>query len=460
MPSSKSVIVVGAGISGLACSYRLKQRGMDVTLLDAGPKPGGLIGSVTTDGFVFESGPQSFQLTGALSALVRELNLESGLQTADNKAPRYILKHGRLEQIPMSPQAMLTSQFLSLGSRFKVASEPFRRSKPPAEEESVAAFVRRKFGHEILEYLVSPFVSGVYAGDPEKLSLKAAFPTLDEWERRYGSVIRGAKKSRAAAAGAEPSASRPSLCSFATGVAALPRALAARLGERFGANVKATAVSAADGGFAIHAAHGDSATSLNAAAVVFATPAYAALDIVRPFSPKLATILGAIAYAPVAVVAAGYRRMQISDALYGFGFLVPRAEKIRTLGTIYNSSLFPGRAPENSVTLTSFIGGATDLEIANLAESEIANIAHRDNAQILKISGSPMVTQMWKWNRALPQYNLGHGHIVESLRAVLRETPGIFLAGNYLEGPAVGKCVETGYKTADEVESYLSRGAR
>jgi oxygen-dependent protoporphyrinogen oxidase len=460
MPSNKSVIVVGAGLSGLACAYKLKQRGLEVMLLDAGRKPGGLIGSVTTDGFVFESGPQSFQLTDTLAALVRELKLESALQTADSKAPRYVLKHGQLEQIPMSPQAMLTSQFLSLGSRFKIASEPFRRSKPPVEEESVAAFVRRKFGHEILEYLVSPFVSGVYAGDPEKLSLKAAFPTLDEWERQYGSVIRGAKKSRAAAAsGVEQAASRPSLCSFTTGVSALPRALAANLGERFGANVKATAVEAADSGFALHASHGDSATVLNASAVVFATPSYAALDIVRPFSPKLATILGAIAYAPVAVVAAGYRRMQVSDALIGFGFLVPRAEKIRTLGTIYNSSLFSGRAPENSVTLTSFIGGATDLEIAQLAESEIANIAHRDNAKILQISGSPMVTQVWKWNRALPQYNLGHGHIVESLRTVLRETPGVFLAGNYLEGPAVGKCVETGYKTADEVESYLSRSA-
>jgi len=149
MPSNKSVIVVGAGLSGLACAYKLKQRGLEVMLLDAGRKPGGLIGSVTTDGFVFESGPQSFQLTDTLAALVRELKLESALQTADSKAPRYVLKHGQLEQIPMSPQAMLTSQFLSLGSRFKIASEPFRRSKPPVEEESVAAFVRRnhRFAH-------------------------------------------------------------------------------------------------------------------------------------------------------------------------------------------------------------------------------------------------------------------------------------------------------------------------
>jgi oxygen-dependent protoporphyrinogen oxidase len=456
MPSSKSVIVVGAGISGLACAYRLRQRGLDVTLLEAGDAPGGLIGGTRSDGFLFESGPQSFQLTDALSAVVRDLGIESELQTADAKAPRYVLKRGRLEKIPMSPPAMLTSQFLSLGSRWKIASEAFRHSRPPTEEESVAAFVRRKFGHEILEYLVSPFVSGVYAGDPEKLSLKAAFPTLDEWERQYGSVIRGAKMSRSVETSVKSSTSRPSLCSFSSGVSALPQALAANLGERFHATTKVTSVAAASNGFLLSTSNNSSATTLSSSAVVLATPAYAAVEILRPFSPELAIILAAIAYAPVAVVAAGYRRKQIDDPLYGFGFLVPRAEKRRTLGTIFNSSLFPGRAPEHCVSVTSFIGGATDLEIANLAESEIAEIAYRDNAKILQISGPPVAQKVWKWNRALPQYNLGHGHIVESLRAVQRETPGLFLAGNYLEGPAVGKCVENGYKTADAVEASLN----
>ena len=456
MPSSKSVIVVGAGISGLACAYRLRQRGADVTLLEAGDIPGGLIGGERTDGFLFESGPQSFQLTETLSTLVRELKLESELQAADAKAPRYVLKRGRLEKIPMSPPAMLTSQFLSLGSRLRIASEAFRHTRPPSEEESVAAFVRRKFGHEILEYLVSPFVSGVYAGDPEKLSLKAAFPTLDEWEREYGSVIRGAKKSRSDETSAKPSTSRPSLCSFSSGVSALPRALATSLGASFHAVTKVEGIAAAERGFALSASNNGSATAVSGSAVVLATPAYAAVEILRPFSPKLATILAAIAYAPVAVVAAGYRRQQVDDPLYGFGYLVPRTEKIRTLGTVYNSSLFPGRAPEHHVTLTSFVGGATDLEVAKLPESEIAEVAYRDNAKILQIAGPPVAQKVWKWNRALPQYNLGHGHIIESLRAIQRETPGLFLAGNYLEGPAIGKCVENGYKTADAAEAYLN----
>ena len=213
-PDSRQIVVIGGGISGLACAYRLQQRGVPVTLLEASDNPGGLIGTVEKDGFLFESGPQSFQGTENLLQLIGELGIESELCTADPKAPRYVLREGKLVKIPMSPQEILGTSLLGLGSRWKVVSEPFRKTAPPSEEESVAKFVRRKFGHEILEYLVSPFVSGVYAGDPEKLSLRAAFPTLEEWEREYGSVLRGAMKSRSAQRHEKKSAGAPPLCSF------------------------------------------------------------------------------------------------------------------------------------------------------------------------------------------------------------------------------------------------------
>src|ERR1700675_2656710 len=239
MKNPTQVAVIGAGISGLPCAYRLQQLGTDVTVFESNSAAGGMIDSVEKDGFLFEAGPQSFQGTPELLELIRELGLEAQLQKADPRAPRYVLLHSHLRKIPMSPQALLASTLLNPVSRWKIASEPFKKSQPPTEEESVAAFVRRKFGNEILEYLVAPFVSGVYAGDPEKLSLKAAFPTLDEWEREYGSVLRGAMKSRPAK---EQRTAPPPLCSFAHGAATLPRAMATKLGDALQYETRAAAV--------------------------------------------------------------------------------------------------------------------------------------------------------------------------------------------------------------------------
>jgi oxygen-dependent protoporphyrinogen oxidase len=460
MNNPTQVTVIGAGISGLACAYRLQQLGLDVAVFEANDSPGGMIESVEQNSALFEAGPQSFQGTPALLALIRELGLESQLQKADPRAPRYVLLHGHLRKIPMSPQALLASTLLNPISRWKIASEPFKKSRPPTEEESVATFVRRKFGHEILEYLVAPFVSGVYAGDPEKLSLKAAFPTLDEWERQYGSVLRGAMKSRPPK---EQRTGAPPLCSFRHGVAALPRAMAVKLGDAIQCDTRAVSVDfanagqRADGGAAcqLRIVRNGQEQSASAGAVVIATPAYAAAHLLDTFSPHLAQTLSGIAYAPVAVVACTYYRQQVGDPLEGFGFLVPRGEKVRTLGTVWNSSLFPGRAHEGSVTITSFIGGATDPEIMNLHEENIAAIVTEENARILGITGPPVEVAVWKYPRALPQYNLGHGHIVATIRDAERASPGLFFAGNYLEGPAVGKCIENGFQTAEAVSKYL-----
>jgi protoporphyrinogen/coproporphyrinogen III oxidase len=455
MPGPRHVIVIGAGLSGLACAHRLNQLGAEVTVLEASDLAGGLLGTIRKDGFLFESGPQSFQVTEILRDLIRELGIESELQKADPSAARYILLHGRLQKIPTSPQAMLTSSLLGPGSRWKILSEPFRKTRPPAAEESVASFARRKFGNEILEYLVGPFVSGVYAGDPEVLSLKAAFPSLDEWEREYGSVLRGAKKARTRKGPSEPE----SLCSFQQGVATLPSAMAAKLGDHLHTQTRAISLNRiGTPGNPTHEVRIERAVGLEtmqAAAIVVATPAYVSAHLIESMSAQLGHTLSGIAYAPVAVVAAGYYQQQVGEPMNGFGFLVPRTEKLHTLGTVWNSSLFPGRAPRGAVTLTSFTGGATNPEIAAEPEGEIAKIIQSENEHILKIIGSPVTSAVWKYPRALPQYNLGHGHVVEQIRDAERKLPGIFFAGNYLEGPSVGNCVENGFRTADAVQNYL-----
>jgi oxygen-dependent protoporphyrinogen oxidase len=319
----------------------------------------------------------------------------------------------------------------------------------------VASFARRKFGNEILEYLVGPFVSGVYAGDPELLSLKAAFPSLDEWEREYGSVLRGAKKARTRKGPSEPE----SLCSFQQGVATLPIAMAAKLGDRLQTQTRAISLNligtAGNETHEVRIERAVGSETMQAAAIVVATPAYVSAHLIESISAQLGHTLCGIAYAPVAVVAAGYYQQQVGEPMNGFGFLVPRTEKLHTLGTVWNSSLFPGRAPRGAVTLTSFTGGATNPEIAAEPEGEIAKIIQSENEHILKIIGSPVTSAVWKYPRALPQYNLGHGHVVEAIRDAERLLPGIFFAGNYLEGPSVGKCVENGFRTADAVQSYL-----
>lgn len=451
-----SVAVIGGGISGLVCAYRLHKLGANVLLLEQSERTGGLIGTVEQDGFLFETGPQSVQGTDALLDLIPELGLEEELCKADPKAPRYVLRHGRLQKIPLSPQALLTTSLLGAGSRWKIFSEMFRSTRPPDEEETIAAFVRRKFGHEILEYLVAPFVSGVYAGDPEKLSLRAAFPSLEEWEREYGSVLRGAMKSRPTNGARK---GPPPLCSFRRGLATLTQTLATKLGDRVQTGVRADEVRRAgsngSSGFEVRITQDGKQHAIMAKTLVLATPAYIASRLIAPLRESLAQMLSGVAYAAVAVVGAGYYDRQASAPIEGFGVLIPRAEKYRTLGTVWSSSLFTGRAGAGKFVMTSFAGGATDPGLIDKSEREIAAIVERENGRMLAISGPPIASAVWKHPKALPQYNLGHGHVVEAIGDGERAIPGLFFAGNYLHGPAVGKCVEQAIQTASAVNTYL-----
>jgi len=452
--SDAQVTVVGGGISGLACAYRLRQLGLAVTLLEAHDRVGGLVGSVERDGFLFDFGPQSFQGTDALLGLIGELGLEGELLRADPAAPRFVLLHGQLREVPMSPQAVLTSSLLGAGTRLKILAEAFRRTQPPEEDESIASFVRRKFGQEILEYLVAPFVSGVYAGDPEKLSLRAAFPSIDEWERRYGSVLRGAMKSRP-----KNRTRPPPLCSFRRGMRTLAEAFARNLGDSVKTSSRVVAIRLPERGvggeYHLRVVRAAREADISSAAIVLAVPADVAAQLIGPLSSVLSHALSGIAYAPVAVVAAGYYGKQIGHPLRGFGFLVPRREKLHTLGTVWNSSLFVGRAGEGRRTLTSFAGGATNAQMVSRTDDEIAQIVQDENARVLQIAGPPIASAVWRYARALPQYNLGHGRVVGQIRARAREIRGLFLTGNYLEGPSLGKCVENGYATAEAVRDSL-----
>jgi protoporphyrinogen/coproporphyrinogen III oxidase len=448
----RQVIIVGAGISGLACALRLSELGVTVRVLDAAENPGGLISTVQHEDFLFESGPQSFQLTSELRKLIHYAGCESELVEADPRTPRYILRGGKLYPAPMSPPSLLTTSLLGMSSKVRILSEPFRRSAPAAGDESFADFVRRKFGTEILEHLAGPFVSGVFAGDPEKLSLRSSFPSLALWEEEYGSVIRGAMKSRG-----QGERVRPTLASFRSGMSTLLKSIAQKLGGAIASGVAINSIQHSPEGWTLRCSDSANAETLSASAVVLATPAYAAAKLVAPSAERLAKTLTGIPYAPVAVVAQGYRHDHVRHVLNGFGFLVPRTEKLRTLGVIWNSSLFPGRCPEDSVLMTCFLGGATDPQILAMDDVQIANQVHQDIGGVLQISAPPVAQHVWRHTHALPQYNLGHVQKVAAIRDDLSALRGLFIAGNYLDGPSIGSCVLQGFRTAQSVQDYLSR---
>jgi protoporphyrinogen/coproporphyrinogen III oxidase len=443
---------VGAGISGLTCAYALKKSGQNVLLLEASARPGGVIQSVEENGYLFEQGPQSFSSTAELAELCDDLQLTPGVVAAPHGAPRYVLIDGKLVQVPMSP-ALLVSGLLSWNTKFLFLRDALGKTSPPTEEESIATFVRRKFSAELLERLVGPFVSGVYAGDPEQLSLRAAFPKLYEAEKAAGSVVRGAVKLGKAEGQktVKRPRPRPRLLSFRTGNEALVRALAANLGASLRCNVTVAELNRATGSFQLRIRSAEGEQELSCARMVLATPTTTAAELLSNVAPSACGGLQKISYAPVAVVSLGYRTEQIRHSMKGFGFLVPRSAGIRTLGTVWNSSLFPGRAPQGQVLLTSFIGGATDRTATSLSPEELAATIHREISPLLRISGEPVTLRVTRYARAIPQYNLGHLDRLKSIQDAITAVPGLWMVGNYWKGPAIGACVEHALSVAEAV---------
>jgi len=453
--SAAPVIVIGGGISGLACAFRLKQLGIPTVLFEKSDRCGGVISTAEENGFLFEFGPQGVLLTPAVAELVEAVGMAAEMLRANPRAPRFIYHGGKLVPAPMSPPALLKSSLLDVATKWRLASEPLRHNHPPEFDESVAAFVRRKFGASLLDNLVAPFVSGVFAGDPEQLSLRAAFPQVHEWEKRHGSVLRGAIKQMRQKP--KDGGGRPGLVSFRRGVGSLIDALRAQLGKGVHSGVAVNSVTRGDEGsgarFTLEIERGEHRETIAASTVIIATEPHAAANLLRPISLQFCKLLDPIPMVPVAMVAVGYRRGAVGHSLDGFGFLVPRKEGLRTLGTVWNSSLFPGRAPQGYVAMTSFVGGATEPEITTRPKEQIAAAVHEELAKVLQIREQPVVQRVQRYERGLPQYNIGHIARIEELGELCRENRGIYLAGNYLTGPSFGTCVERAFQVSREIEA-------
>lgn len=448
------VLVIGGGISGLACAYSLRKSGVAAELVEAAPRPGGVIQSASRDGFLCELGPQSFSGTASLRELCTDLGIADQLLVAPPRAPRYLLIDGRLCPAPLSPAAFFLSGLFDFATKLALVRDIFGKTTPPDSDESVADFVRRKFSGQLLERLVGPFVSGVYAGDPARLSLRSSFPMLHEAEKSSGSLIRGmlhiAKQK-------EGPRERPSLQTFREGNETLVRALAAKLGDALHTNSRVKEISTQnDRTYLVQLETPGSAQSISAKSVIFAIPTDLAASLLTPLDPSFGSALNPIEYAAVAVVSLGYRKDDLGHSLDGFGFLIPRSAGLRILGCVWNSSLFPDRAPEGHALLTSFVGGATDPAAGKLSPQELIPLVHRELAPLLSLKSDPVFSNANLWPRALPQYNLGHSSRLAELTITRSRFPGLFFTGNYLQGPAIGSCLDQAVATSSEVLRHLN----
>lgn len=446
MPESRDVLVVGAGISGLTAAFHLVRRGLDVAVVEASDRVGGAIQTLRDGPWVFEQGPNTvLESRPAVGRLVREASLEDEELTASPEAKkRYLWMGERLVALPSGPLSFLTTPLFPLSAKLRLLREPWIGRAPEGTEESIAEFVRRRLGRAFLDYAVGPFVSGVYAGDPERLSVRWALARIHALERDHGSLIRGAlAKRKGARSGFGPGGG---MISMADGLEALPRRLA-RAVEEVRTGVPCRSLRPAGGAFEVETGAG----TLRAREVVLAVPADALARILDEATGGRSRAFAEIPYAPVAVACYGFRREDVGHPLDGFGFLAPREESLRVLGCLFPSSLFPGRAPEGHAALAAFAGGRTDPGVLDLDDDGLHRAVLADLDRSLGLAGEPVVRHLARWPRAIPQYEVGHGRFVELARALERELPGLHLAGNFRGGVSVPDCIQNATDLAERI---------
>ena len=460
------VAVIGGGISGLAAAHRLGQRGVPVTLFEAAARTGGAIGSERADGFLVERGPNALQEPSpALAALVCGLGLEGQRVFAREAARRrYVVRRGRLVPLPRSPAELLRSALLSPAAKLRLLREPFVEPAPLEREESVAGFVRRRLGAEILDYGFDPYIAGTFAGVPGRLSVRFALPRLYALERAHGSLVRslvgggGAEQRGQEGRGGRrrtgPDAGRhrpPSrLYSFRGGLQALTDALHARLAGAVRLNTPVRGVRPTGDGWAVTVLDAGRAATEHFDAVVYAAPLHR-LGQLNLETPIDVGPLASVYHPPLSVLALGYRREDVRHPLDGFGLLVPSVEPFGVLGTLFSSTLFPDRAPEGQVLLTTFLGGARRPELARASTETLLATTQRDLRALLGVAGEPTFVRHVYWPRSIPQYELGYGRL-EAIMGRLEAThPGFFMAGSYRGGIGVGDALRSGFEAAARV---------
>lgn len=413
------IAIIGAGISGLALALELQKRGLSYRLFEAGEEVGGVIRSRREGPYLREIGPNSLLVDQPLLTYIDELGLTPALRFSKpvSKA-RYVYREGAYRKLPSGPLSLLFGRYFSWKTIRAIWNERNNRTLSPPGE-TLAAFFRRRFSQEIVDYALTPFVTGVYAGDPEKLLVAETFPSLVEYEKKYGSVLRGFLK--AAGAG------RRQTVSFREGMQMLPQAIASRL-TALNLNDPVEALTRTGSNWTVAARSG----TYNATAVVLATDTLTAARLLKTTFPDTAEAIGKIDYPPMTAVHTVYKRAEVAHPLDGFGGLNPKAENRFCAGHIWNSSTFEDRCPADEVLLTTFVGGRLSPQNAAMPDEITLRNVRQEHQQAFGISGKPVQQWLARWERAIPQYDAAYLAAKASVGAL--EQSGVFVCANWYGG--------------------------
>jgi len=437
-------IVIGAGISGLTAAHKLLQAGKDVIVLESSANAGGKIITERIDGYLLEAGPNSLRIENQETVdLIEEAGLANReLEASPNAKKRFILKNGQWVKIPAGTSEAISTPLLSIAGKLRVFLDPFV-PKTNLNDESASSFIQRRLGKEVFDYAADPFISGIYAGDPHKLSIRYAFPKMWDAEQKHGSLIKGLLQGRKR----HSKDQRPRVISFPDGLSELTNAIKSYLSDRLQLNTGVIHIGKSANKFSIYTSSGNFQSSQ----IIFALPAYHAAMLTQFIAPDLSRDLLAIDYTPVAVAYLGYRQDQFLNMPEGFGGLIPSKENREILGIIFSSSNFPNRAPEGHLLLAVIMGGASHSEVAKLSNENILDVVTSEVNELLQPKGMPVFQHVKLWKQAIPQYNVGYGEILQAISKAEKENPGLHFIGNYRGGISVGACIKNATELANRL---------
>ena len=456
----KSAVVIGGGIAGLTAALKLKQAGVEVTLLEKESRLGGAMYSIEKDGYLTEIGPNTILETSPkVTEIVNQLGLKPEKIYANEVAQtRYIVRNKKPVPLPVSPPAFFMSRLFSFSAKLRLLKEPFVNAWENQYDESLSHFVKRRMGQEFLDYAINPFVAGVYAGDPDKLSVKHGFPKLYGLEQEYGSLIKGqikGAKERKERRG--ESKQKAKMFSFLRGLKTLPDAFERTLGSVIHKNARVNDISLSEKNWDIAFTDERGLTKrISADSVIYAGQA-GELENLTMDQKKVEdfTLFKEIYYPPLSVLALGFRRGDVGHPLDGFGVLIPKIEGFQILGVLFSSTLFPHRAPQGHVLLTVFTGGARQPDNALKNETELIDMSLNDLRILVRVQGKPTFTHHILWEQAIPQYEVGYTKFKDKLEQLEKDYPGLFFTGNYRNGISVPDTIINSIETVDRAVAHI-----